>query len=113
MKNYVKLLEFAKKHTAPVSQQVVEAFPGATYARARFVIDYIEVSGSAAGDLQLLDDNNAAIDGYYFAFGVGVPVKITFPLKKITLGRGFRYTTTGGGNHNVLIKYHLEQENPL
>lgn len=106
----LRLQEWSKKHTAPATQQIVEAFPGAAKSKARYVIEYLEVSGSAAGDLQILDDNNTAIDGYYFAFGVGVPIKITFPLKKIPLGRGFRYTTTGGGNHNVIIKYRLLEE---
>lgn len=104
----LQLKEYSKKHTSAATLTVVEAF-SATYPDSRWVLDSIEAGGSAAGDLQILDDTNTAVDGYFFSWGTGGQVVVNIPLKKIPIGRGFRYSTTNGGNHNVIIKYHLEQ----
>lgn len=106
----VLLQEYSKKHTSAATQIVVEAYNSA-YPQARWVIDYIEAGGSAAGDLQILDDNNTAVDGYFFSWGAGGQVRVEKQLKNLPVGRGFRYSTTNGGNHNVVFKYHLEQLN--
>lgn len=106
----LQLQEYSKKHTAAGTQIVVAAYPNNT--NSRYVIDYIEAGGSAAGDLQILDDTNTAVDGYFFSWGIGGQVQVSgVALKKIPINRGIRYTTANGGNHNVIIKYHLEQLN--
>lgn len=106
MKPNTQLQEYSKKHTAPATQIVVAEFPN--NANLHYVIDYIYVSGSAAGDLQILDDTNTAIDGYYLNWAAGKFSVVHKELRRLPANRGFRYTTTGGGNHNVIIKYHLE-----
>jgi hypothetical protein len=97
--------EFAKKHTAPATLQVVATSPGSS--RNRIIIDYIECGGDAAGSLQLVDGGNVAIDGYFFTWAAGGQIVVDVPLKGLGLNTGLKYTTALGGNHNVIIKYHV------
>jgi hypothetical protein len=97
--------EYAAKHAAPQTNVVVVAPTGD--AAKRWVVDFVWVNGDAAGTLQLKDSDNADIAGYFFTFGAngGVCIEKAF-LEKLGLNKGLRYSTTGGGNHSVIIKYH-------
>jgi hypothetical protein len=96
--------EFSKKHTSAATNQIVEAYPNES--DVRFVITDLIFGGSAAGTLQILDDTNTAIDGYFWTWAAGQTVFIEkVALKKLPKNRGIRYSTTDGGNHSVTIKY--------
>lgn len=97
--------EWKKKHTAPVTGQVVASAPVDT--DKRHVIDFLWINGDEAGTLQILDSDDNAIDGYFFTFGAngGVCIEGAF-LEGIPLGKGFKYTVTGGGDYSVIIKHH-------
>lgn len=95
--------EYSKKFTSAQTNTVVEAYPNE--AGMRFVIHEIIYSGDAAGTLQILDDTNTAVDGYFWAIGAGGTVTVKGPLKKLPVNRGIRITTTLSGNHSVTIKY--------
>jgi hypothetical protein len=100
--------EWSKKHTAAATLQAVAA--AQSDAEKRYVIDSITVVADAEGTIQIYDSDNNAIDGYFFPFSGpgGIDLKNMF-LKQLPLGKGFKYSTTDGGNHSVIIKYHLEQ----
>lgn len=103
--------EFAKKHTGPATAEVVSAAPGVSPSESpkRIVVDALFVSGSAAGTIQLLDGDGAAVDGYFFCWAAGGNVNLTKAfLKKLPASKGLKYSTTDGGNHAVVIKYHEE-----
>ena len=101
--------EFSAKYTSTQTHTVVEPFPAFDPTNARIVIDFLYVGGDALGTLQLEDDTNTVIPGYFFVFGASIPTMIDKEfLKNCPLGRGLRLTTTGGGNHAVIIKYHFE-----
>lgn len=101
----IGLLEYSKKHTSAATQIVVTEYPN--NPTIHYVIDYLDAGGSAAGSIQLLDDTNTVIDGYYWNWAAGKRA-IAKNLINLPVNRGFRYTTTDGGNHNVIIKYHIE-----
>ena len=107
---YDNMIEYKKKHTAAATTQVIAAPP--SDPDWRIVIDFLMFGGDTAATMQLLDDTNAEIDGYFWPYGAngGVVMEDVF-LKGLTKGRGLRYTQVGGGNWTIICKYHYEEAN--
>ena len=104
--------EFAKKFTSAQTNQPIEPYPGGNDPTSQIVIDSIYVGGDAAGQLQLLDDTGAVIPGYFFAFAAGVPIALSrLFYNSCPKGRGLSFTTTNGGNHAIVLKYHIDVAN--
>ena len=99
-----QLQEYAAKFTSRQSHVSIVGDPA---SGVRYVIDSLYIGGDADGSLQLEDSTGAAIAGYFFVFGANIPCQISEAfLKKATLSKGLKLTTTGGGNHAVVIKFH-------
>lgn len=104
--------EYAKKFTAAKTNEVIVAPPldsaGNADLTRHYVIDFLMVTGDAAGSLQIDDNDNTAVDGYFWPYAANTHVKIGGKfLRKLGAGKGIRFTQTGGGNYSVIVKYHL------
>ncbi len=104
-----QLQEFAAKYAAPQSHASVVGDP--VDSGSRYVIDSIYVGGDADGTLQIEDTTPTAVAGYFFPFSASRPTQVDGKfLKGLPKGKGIKITTTGGGNHAVVIKYDLRAD---